>query len=136
MKSATSPPAPQHIPAAALAGPTLRTLFNILAAWQVDDTQAQHLLGVPRSTYYRWRQAPELARLSPDTLERASYVFGIYKALQILLPNPDAADSWPRRPNDAPLFGGQPPLERMCAGHVADLYVVRQYLDAVRGGKT
>ena len=27
------------------------------------------------------------------------------------------------------------PLDRMLAGQVADLYVVRQYLDAQRGGK-
>jgi hypothetical protein len=39
-----------------------------------------------------------------------------------------------RKPNDAPLFGGHPALRRMLSGNVADLYVVRQYLDAVRGG--
>jgi len=40
-----------------------------------------------------------------------------------------------QRTNDAPLFNGQPPMARLRGGHVADLYVVRQYLDAVRGGK-
>jgi hypothetical protein len=38
------------------------------------------------------------------------------------------------KPNTAPLFGGQSALARMLSGNVADLYVVRQYLDAVRGG--
>jgi hypothetical protein len=63
-----------------------------------------------------------------------SYVLGIYKALQILLPQQAAADAWVRRPNAAPLFGGRPALDRMLSGNVADLYVVRQYLDAQRGG--
>lgn len=118
-----------------VAGPTLRTLFNIFTAWGVEDEDAQRLLGIPRSTYYRWRGNPDSARLGRDTLERASYLFGIYKALQILLPDQGAADTWVRRNNDAPLFNGKPPLARLRGGHVADLYVVRQYLDAVRGGK-
>jgi hypothetical protein len=53
--------------------------------------------------------------------------------LQILLPDTQAADAWIRKPNNAPLFGGRPALERMLSGQVADLYVVRQYLDAERG---
>lgn len=56
---------------------------------------------------------------------------GIYKALQVLLPR--TADEWVRKPNKAALFGGRPALERMTSGNVADLFVVRQYLDAQRG---
>ena len=67
-------------------------------------------------------------------LERISYVLGIHKALEILFPDPVRADAWVRRPNDAPLFGGRSALERMLGGNVSDLYVVRQYLDAQRGG--
>jgi len=72
--------------------------------------------------------------LTRDTLERISYVLGIYKSLQILLPDPAAADGWIRRPNDAPPFGGKPALARMLSGNVADLYVVRKFLDGLRGG--
>ncbi len=118
-----------------VAGATLRTLFNIFTHWRVEDEDAMSLLGTPRSTYYRWRRNPDNARLSRDALERASYLFGIYKDLQVLLPDTEAADSWVQRPNDAPLFGGRTPLERLRAGHVADLFVVRQFLDAARAGK-
>jgi hypothetical protein len=38
-----------------------------------------------------------------------------------------------RQPNNAAPFGGRSALERMLSGQVADLYVVRQYLDAQRG---
>jgi hypothetical protein len=37
--------------------------------------------------------------------------------------------------NTAPLFAGKSALDRMLGGQVADLFVVRQYLDAQRGGK-
>jgi len=60
-------------------------------------------------------------------------VFGIYKALQELLPNPTRADAWIKRPNTAPLFNGESALSRMLSGNVADLYVVRRYLDSERG---
>ena len=68
-----------------------------------------------------------------DVLERVSYVLGIYKALQILLPDERAADAWVHQPNTAPLFAGRPALDRMLSGNVADLFVVRSYLDAQRG---
>ena len=69
-----------------------------------------------------------------DALERISYLLGIFKALHILLPDEEAADAWVRKPNTAPLFAGTSALERMMSGQVSDLYVVRQYLDAQRGG--
>jgi len=59
---------------------------------------------------------------------------GIYKALQMLLPSSDAADEWIRKPNAGPLFNGASALDRLRAGKVADLFLVRQYLDAQRGG--
>ena len=92
------------------------------------------LLGVTaRSTYFKWKKTPGNP-LRKDTLERISYVLGIYKALQILLPDERAADEWVRKPNKATPFGGRSALERMLSGQVADLYVVRQYLDAQLGG--
>ena len=73
--------------------------------------------------------------LDRHVLERLSYLFGIYAALQILLPVRERANEWLRKPNAAPLFGGASALSRLLGGQVADLYVVRQYLDAQRGGK-
>ena len=117
-----------------LSGPALRTAFRILTAWGLGAKDQIRLLGSPpKSTFYRWKQGEGVV-LSQDTLERLSYIFGIYSALQVLLPRPEAADAWIRKPNSAPLFGGRSALERMLSGQVADLYVVRQYLDAQRGG--
>jgi len=114
----------------------LRTFFNIAQDWKLNAEQAMTLLGFDartRSTYFKWKREPTSARLSKEKLERLSYIFGIYKNLQILLPKAESADGWIHRPNEASPFGGKSALDRMLSGNVADLYVVRQYLDAQRG---
>lgn len=117
------------------AKPALHTFFNIAAAWKLNNTQMRTLLGLStESTFYNWKKHPEHVSLSNDTLERLSYIFGIYKALQILLPDPHIADNWVNLENSHSLFNGQKPIDRMLSGLVADLYLVRRYLDAERGG--
>ena len=114
--------------------PALRTVFRIADAWKLSSKELMQLLGSPpRSTFYKWKHGEHVV-LPHDVLERISYLFGIYSALQVLLPKPEAADAWITKPNTAPLFGGRSALDRMLSGQVADLYVVRQYLDAQRGG--
>ncbi len=118
-----------------LAAPGLRAFERIAQAWQLNVEEQLCLLGQPpRSTFFAWRKQPERASLPRDTLERLSYLLGIWKSLQILLPDAAAADTWVREPNQAPAFGGRSALERMLAGNVSDLHAVRVYLDGVRGG--
>ncbi len=113
----------------------LRAFIRIAEAWALSIDEQLSLLGQPpRSTFFAWRKQPDKANLSRDTLERLSNLLGIYKSLQILLPDAAAADAWVRQPNTAPLFGGKPALARMLAGNVGDLNLVRRYLDGVRGG--
>jgi len=112
----------------------LRAFARIAEQWELSAKQRMTLLGASSSTYHKWMHDPSRAHPSRDTLERISHVLGIYAALKILLPNAKAANAWVHRPNAAPLFSGQTALSRMLAGNVSDLYIVRQYLDAVRGG--
>jgi hypothetical protein len=123
---------PQHLDASKLARAGLATFFNIAEEWQLDSAKQMTLLGLTsRTTFFRWKKvAPTV--LPPDTLERLSHVFGIYKSLQILLPG-TASAGWVHRPNDAPLFGGRSALDLMLGG-VAGLFLVRAYLDGERGG--
>lgn len=117
----------------AAGGAGLRAFAKIAELWRLSIPEQLTLLGITsRSTYFKWRKEVD-PKLPRDTLERLSYLLGIYKALQLLLPDNQAADEWIRRSNDAPLFGGRSALERMLSGNVADLYIVRQYLDAQRG---
>ena len=114
-----------------LTGPALRTFFRIAEAWGLREAEQMKLLGLDsRSTFQTWKRGA-VASIPKDALERISYVVGIYKGLKMLLPG--TADAWIRKPNAAPLFAGRPAIERMTSGNVADLYVVRQYIDAQRG---
>jgi hypothetical protein len=101
-----------------------------MALWGVGNADAQRMLGAPSTrTFFEWK-AGRVRRIADDTLRRIGYVAGIYKALQILYPDPAQADAWVQRPNHA--FGEQAPLARMAAGDVTDLAAVRAYLDAAR----
>lgn len=116
-----------------LDGPALRAFFRLAEHWKLRMTDQRKLLGnPPESTFYKWKRQ-QTGALGRDTLERISYLLGIWKSLQILFPDVTQADAWLTKPNQAPLFGGQSALERMLSGNVADLYVVREYLDAQRG---
>jgi len=124
---------PEFVAASELGGPALRAFFKLAEQWELRISDQRRLLGdPPESTFYKWKRQQE-GTLGRDVLERISYLLGIYKDLQILFPDPKQADGWVRKPNAAPLFGGGSALERMLSGNVADLYVVRQYLDAQRG---
>lgn len=111
----------------------MRTYPNIAKMWGLKERDAARLLGVADSTYRRWKSQPERARLDVSQRERMSLILGIYKALHILLPRPEVADGWLYRENSNPAFAGRKPIERMLAGQVSDLFVVRQHLDAARG---
>lgn len=116
-----------------LSGPALRTFFKIAGTWDLTETEQMRLLGLEsRSTLQSWKRGA-VKHIGRDALERISYVIGIFGALQILIPNETAADRWIRKENKAPLFAGRSAIDRMASGNVADLFLVRQYLDSQRG---
>lgn len=110
----------------------LKTFFNITRVWGCTSADEIILLGRPaKSTFYKWKKCPEEIILPKDTLERISYIFGIYSALRLLFPTELQAHAWPRKPNE--IFQGKSGLDMMRAGNVADLALVRRYLDGMRG---
>jgi hypothetical protein len=122
-------PDPEKVATAAL-----QAFFNLTRRWALSAKAERKLLGEPpESTFFKWKAEKHARSLSRDTLERISYLLGIYKALRILLPTQRAADEWVHKPNAAPLFHGQSALEKMLAGSLVDLADVRRYLDAQRG---
>ena len=126
-------PGPANQPIEELGGAALRAFFRLADAWELRIVDQRKLLGgPPESTFYKWKREQD-GTPGRDVIERISYLLGIYKGLHILFSDPAQADAWVHRPNQAPLFGGQTAMERMLSGNVADLYVVRQYLDAQRG---
>jgi Protein of unknown function (DUF2384) len=135
MNAVLSPEVPAVVPPERMAAAGLRAFAQIAQAWGLTVDEQLVLLGQPpRSTFFAWRKQPEKAAVPRDTLERLSNLLGIWKSLQILLPDAAAADAWLRKPNSAAPFGGDSALARMLAGNVSDLNLVRRYLDGVRGG--
>lgn len=108
----------------------LRAFFEIAKQWELNDIERLRLLGQPDGSVIDAWAIDEGPDVSKDTLERISYILGIFKAINILLPIPERANAWMRSPNRALMFGGQSALDRMSAGNVSDLYIVRKYLDA------
>ena len=108
----------------------LKTFFNICKQWGINNHKDQMiLLGLSsESTFYKWKNNLD-GKLNKDTLERISYMIGIYKALQILLPY--SYNSWVK--TEHPLFDNNTPLQVMLKGNVSDLFLIRNYLDAERG---
>ena len=108
-------------PIASLAGAGLRTFFRIAEKWSLSNAQQMTLLGLGApSTFFKWRKEQPDA-VPRDTLERVSYILGIYQALHILLPDDAAADSWVHRPNTAPMFAGKPHVFEAISVHRDDV---------------
>lgn len=113
----------------------LQTL-SIAEAWGLTQQQLAILLGTTVRTLQRWKVEANRSRMlevSPDTAERMSYLLGISKGLTILFPTSANRVHWLKHSNTDPAFNGQSPLDRMLAGHVVDLFMVRHYLDGLRG---
>lgn len=116
----------------ALAGPALRAFTQIASAWELTEHEQSAILGNPKSVALALLEAggADAEHFWPETLERVSYVLGIYHALHILFPDQHQADSWIRRPNTAAPFKGDTAISLMCSGSVNSLAIVREYLDA------
>lgn len=111
-----------------------RTFERLAAAWQLTLPEKLSLLGVTRATWYQWEQG-RAAVLDEAVRRRLTYVFGIFAALQALLPVPARAHEWLRKPNRAPLFAGSTALARLLSGDIEDLKRVREYVDAALAGE-
>lgn len=119
-----------------LSGSAMRLFLNTSELLGLTVDQRRAMLGdVSEATYHNWRKDPGRVVLTRDQLERVSLVLGILKALRLVFADDPTAFRWLRAANTDPPFDGAPPLDRMTAGSIIDLYKVRRYLDAWRGVK-
>lgn len=92
-------------------GPAIEKIFDL---WQLTIEERDQLI-------------PECS-LNEMTL-RVSYILGIYKALQSLLPHSDNADTWIKKPNAFPMYEGYSALEYIIKNGIVGLKNVKEYLD-------
>ena len=115
----------------------LPVIFNILDKWKCSQINQMAILGLTsRSTLNKYRSNPESAKVSPDLLERMSYLLNIHKGLRILFSNDDSVYNWINKPNEHPYFAGASAMDVMKKGKVIDLYNVAARINAFRGGRS
>jgi hypothetical protein len=61
-----------------------QAVVNILDKWNTTLDEKLILLGLKRSTFFKYLKEPEHITASKDLLERLSYLFNIHAALRIL----------------------------------------------------
>jgi len=117
----------------ALLAAGLRSFFRLAEEWCLTEAEQLILIGsTSTSELSNWRQG-EIGSATSGTLERISYLLGIYKAIHTLLPNPAQANAWIRASNAAPLFDGASALDLMLNGRLTNLHAVRAFLDGQLG---
>jgi hypothetical protein len=110
---------------AELTATALRVFYGIADAWKLSEQEQASLLGLSHRL-----DAGQVPDVGSETIQRISYMLGIFSAINTLLPIPERADAWMRAPNAAPPFLGRSALEFMVTGDVSDLQLVRKYLDS------
>jgi Protein of unknown function (DUF2384) len=124
----------QSLPASA-AQAAITSVLNIMDKWSCSEKEKMALLGIGRSTLHKYHSAPSSARLSPDLLERISYLLNIHAILRMLFENPENVYGFMRMPNHNAFFNGKAPMEILSSGLVSALYEVHRHLDAIRDGQ-
>ena len=109
-------------------------IVRLAEVWRLTSAEVCALLGdVSERTWFRMKKGEWSGALSHDTLTRVSALIGIFKGLRLLFSEP-LSDEWVRLPNKGPLYGGRRPLDVMIEGGIPKMLVVRQHIDALRGG--
>lgn len=108
-----------------------KSLIRLFELWQLDDSEALSLLGVPDtglSILISYRNGAPLD-YNQATLVRVGHLLAIHRNLNLLFRhNPDLSYRWMKTPNLA--FGGLMPVQAIRTGGGLDgLLMVRAYLE-------
>lgn len=111
-----------------------RTFLAVMERLALPVRDRLALLGIAKSTYTVWLKRLEqeaLHDVDGDKLDRMAYVLGIYELAGAVFPDGVA---WLTRANQAPVFQGRRPLDRMLNGRMEDLLETLSYLKTAAMG--
>ena len=117
-----------------LAAVAFRTFLAVAERLGLPVRERLALLGIAKSTYTVWLKRLEdddLREVDGDKLDRMAFVLAIYELAGSLFPDGVA---WLTRANQAPVFQGRRPLDRMLQGHMEDLMETLSYLKTASMG--
>ena len=122
---------PEHSDPGAIQGHiALKGFFGICSEWDCSEEEIRLLLGgVLKRTLDDYLKLPHLM-LSPEMLERISYILGIYKSLRAMYPNDERASRRMRLSTSEPPFSGLSAIEFMTSGSIQHLKQTRRYFES------
>lgn len=110
----------------------LRTFFKITNLWALTQEQQAILLGIQDCDALASHcDSVFIEPLNSEAMIRVSYVLGIYKQLNTLLPIPSHADGWLKKQNSEELFKGNSALEFLLKDPASHLPLLLAYLKTV-----
>lgn len=116
-------------------GVLVRAAWRAMRFWGLTDEQAEALSGVSGEE----REAASEKRLvlpfriTQDASERLGLIIAVYRDLHDHF-GAQAADRWPKAPNHAPPFSGEPPLALMIREGKGGMLHTIAHLRALRQG--
>lgn len=111
----------------------LKAFANIADSWSLTVPEAAKLADMSVSTWKRARKAGYSGDLTHDQMLRLSAIVGIFKSIELYF-NAPVSLQWIKLPNQGPEFDGRRPIDAMIEGGLPKFLLVRNYLDALRGG--
>ena len=109
-----------------ITGP-VRNLLAIFDRWQLTDRDAMLLLGADAISYINDLRVGTAGLTTRDMQDRAILLLNIYEGVHSLLREPTAERSWIS--STLPAFGNRTILDTMRGGSIADLILVRAFVD-------
>ena len=106
----------------------LSAFRKVAAALELTLPEQAAILGVSRATVAGWKATPGA---DPDKLDRMALFVAIYGLAVQAFPGERGAEGWLRRPNTAPLFGGEAPLAGLLKGRFERLLRTSDHLQAL-----
>ena len=109
----------------------LKAVLAILCRWECSALQQATILGISKSSYYKYRQAPEKARLNDAQIERLSLILNIHASLRTLFENPDNVYGFMQMPNKNGQYKVKTPLAYISDGLLASLKDTEQHFAVI-----
>ncbi len=115
-----------------LTGP-IQFILKLLDCWNLEREDSINLLGFEEfesEFVFKVLEGNEVLR-GRDAKDRLSHLFSIRKSLHEFFRDLKAENEWLREPQ--PLLDGQEPIVLLLGGSMADILLVREYVDSMVG---
>lgn len=109
-----------------------KAVCNILSLWECTPEQAQSILKLSKTSYHKFKAAPDTVKLSNEQLERISCLLNIHHSLRCIFSNPENVRRFMKMKNNNDFFAGRTPLEIIEHGGFLELNEVSKHIDALQ----